>query len=97
MIKSAGNRISPQEIEEAALATGLTAEAVALGVSDERLGQAVALVVRGTGEHGAALAQALAKALPGFMHPRRIVWREAMPLGPNGKIDRAALLGELSE
>ena len=29
MIKSAGNRISPQEIEEAALATGLVAEAVA--------------------------------------------------------------------
>ena len=42
MIKSAGNRISPQEIEEAALATGLVAEAVALGVPDERLGQAVA-------------------------------------------------------
>jgi acyl-coenzyme A synthetase/AMP-(fatty) acid ligase len=46
MIKSAGNRISPQEIEEAALATGLVAEAVALGMPDERLGQAVHLVVR---------------------------------------------------
>lgn len=96
MIKSAGNRISPQEIEEAALATGLTAEAVALGVPDERLGQAVALVARGTGEHDATLAQALARALPGFMQPRRILWREAMPLGPNGKIDRAGLLRELA-
>ncbi|HSF12937.1 MAG TPA: AMP-binding protein, partial [Erythrobacter sp.] len=47
MIKSAGNRISPQEVEEAALATGLVAEAVALGVTDARLGQAVHLVVRG--------------------------------------------------
>jgi len=95
MIKSAGNRISPQEVEEAALATGLTSEAVALGLRDERLGQAVALVVRGTGEHHEALAQALAKALPGFMQPRRIVWLEAMPLGPNGKIDRAALMREV--
>lgn len=95
MIKSAGNRISPQEIEEAALATGLTGEAVALGVPDARLGQAVVLVVRGTGEQDAALAQALGKALPGFMQPRRIVWRDAMPLGPNGKIDREVLLAEV--
>lgn len=95
MIKSAGNRISPQEIEEAALATRLTAEAVALGIPDERLGQAVALVVRGNGEDDVALAQALAKALPGFMHPRRIVWRDAMPLGANGKIDRVALAREM--
>ena len=35
MIKSAGNRISPQELEDAARATGLVAEAVALGVPDE--------------------------------------------------------------
>jgi acyl-CoA ligase (AMP-forming) (exosortase A-associated) len=97
MIKSAGNRISPQEVEDAALATGLTEEAVALGVPDERLGQAVALVARGNGERDAALAQELAKALPGFMQPRRILWREAMPLGPNGKVDRQALLMELSQ
>jgi acyl-CoA synthetase (AMP-forming)/AMP-acid ligase II len=50
MIKSAGNRISPQEVEDAALATGLVAEAVALGVPDERLGQAVHLVVRASPE-----------------------------------------------
>ena len=47
MIKSAGNRISPQELEDAARATDLVSEAVALGVPDERLGQAVHLVVRG--------------------------------------------------
>ena len=49
MIKSAGNRISPQEVEEAALASGLASEAVALGVPDPRLGQAVELVARGDG------------------------------------------------
>jgi acyl-CoA synthetase (AMP-forming)/AMP-acid ligase II len=46
MIKSSGNRISPQELEDAALATGLVAEVVALGLPDVRLGQAVHLVVR---------------------------------------------------
>jgi len=100
MIKSAGNRISPQEIEEAALATGLVAEAVALGVPDERLGQAVHLVVRaapGTADAGEALRKQLARDLPNFMQPRTIHWRAAMPIGPNGKIDRTGLAAELRE
>jgi acyl-coenzyme A synthetase/AMP-(fatty) acid ligase len=94
MIKSAGNRISPQEIEEAALATGLVKEAVALGVPDERLGQAVLLVVRGASGGEAHLRAALKRELPNFMQPRAIRWVEAMPLSPNGKVDRAALLDE---
>ena len=101
MIKSAGNRISPQEIEDAALATGLVAEAAAVGVKDERLGQAVLLVVRGSGalrqaeDERAALAAALKRDLPNFMQPHTIRWVERMPLNPNGKIDRAALQAEL--
>ena len=99
MIKSAGNRISPQEIEEAALATGLVAEAVALGIADERLGQAVHLVVRAApGSEGAEfeLPRKLMQELPNFMQPKRIHWRRAMPIGPNGKIDRAGLQSELA-
>jgi acyl-CoA ligase (AMP-forming) (exosortase A-associated) len=99
MIKSAGNRISPQEIEEAALATGLVAEAVALGVPDPRLGHAVHLVARptpGADDAPDLLPRRLAQALPNFMQPRTIHWREAMPIGPNGKIDRAGLQAELA-
>jgi acyl-CoA ligase (AMP-forming) (exosortase A-associated) len=99
MIKSAGNRISPQEIEEAALATGLVVEAVALGVPDERLGHAVHLVVRPASDAQDArdaLPRQLAQALPNFMQPRMIHWREAMPIGPNGKIDRNGLQLELA-
>jgi acyl-CoA ligase (AMP-forming) (exosortase A-associated) len=97
MIKSAGNRISPQEIEEAALATGLVAEAVALGVPHARLGQAVHLVVRGDAANAGELPKRLQRDLPNFMQPQHIHWREAMPLNPNGKIDRTALQGELNE
>jgi acyl-CoA ligase (AMP-forming) (exosortase A-associated) len=99
MIKSAGNRISPQEIEEAALATGLIAEAVALGVPDERLGQAVHVVVRAhSGISGVeeAFARKLMQELPNFMQPKQIHWRETMPTGPNGKIDRTRLQAELA-
>ncbi|MBU7578873.1 MAG: acyl-CoA ligase (AMP-forming), exosortase A system-associated [Porphyrobacter sp.] len=97
MIKSAGNRISPQEVEEAALATGLVAEAVALGVPHARLGQAVHLVVRGDAGGAEELPKRLQRDLPNFMQPQMIHWRDAMPLNPNGKIDRTALQAELNK
>ena len=50
MIKVSGNRISPTEIEEAALASGAVREALALGVPDERLGQAIVLVAVAKGD-----------------------------------------------
>ena len=91
MIKSAGNRISPQELEDAARATDLVSEAVALGVPDARLGQAVHLVVRGDAGRDADLKAALAKELPNFMQPQAIHWRETLPVNPNGKLDRALI------
>jgi acyl-CoA ligase (AMP-forming) (exosortase A-associated) len=97
MIKSAGNRISPQEVEEAALATGLVAEAVALGVAHPRLGQAVHLVVRGPDTGAEELVRRLQRDLPNFMQPQHIHWRAGLPLNPNGKIDRTALQAELNE
>jgi len=99
MIKSAGNRISPQEIEEAAVSTGLVAEAVALGVPDERLGHAVHLIVRavpGTSDAELQLPRKLMEILPNFMQPKHIHWRDTMPIGPNGKIDRTGLQMELA-
>ena len=99
MIKSAGNRISPQEIEDAALASGLVAEAVALGLPDERLGQAIHLVVRPAdpdSDNTEGLRRKLMQELPNFMQPAAIHWRRAMPLSPNGKLDRAAIASELA-
>jgi acyl-CoA ligase (AMP-forming) (exosortase A-associated) len=97
MIKVSGNRLSPTEIEEAALASGAVADAVAIGVPDQRMGQAVLLVAVGKGADAeAALRRFLAAQLPAYMQPRDIVWREALPLSPNGKVDRAALLKEFA-
>ena len=91
MIKSAGNRISPQEIEDVAMASGLVDEAVALGIPDRELGQKVVLAARGSDEDGVALEDHLKRTLPTFMQPREIRWFDRFPLNPNGKIDRAAL------
>lgn len=98
MIKTSGNRVSPQEVEEAAIATGIVAEAVALGLADSQLGQAIHLVARAVpGADRSELIPALTRALPNFMVPRHVHWRDAMPVSPNGKLDRVALAAELAE
>ncbi|WP_326524154.1 AMP-binding protein [Sphingomonas sp.] len=96
MIKSAGNRISPTEIEEAVLAGGEAGEAVALGVPDDRLGQAIVVVLSGdpAGEEG--LRARLRRDLPSFMQPQRYDWRDALPRNANGKLDRSALKAEFA-
>jgi acyl-coenzyme A synthetase/AMP-(fatty) acid ligase len=97
MIKTAGNRVSPTEVEEAAIASGLVAEAVALGTPDPRLGQAIALVARPTrGPEEEQLRAHLKRMLPNFMQPAAILWRKELPRSPNGKIDRNALEAELT-
>lgn len=93
MIKVSGNRVSPTEIEDAAIASGAVFEAVALGVPDERLGQAIRLVARGTGDEAHLLAYFKAE-LPTFQQPREVVWVEALPRNPNGKLDRVAIAKE---
>ena len=100
MIKTSGNRVSPTEVEEAAVATGMVAEAVALGYPDDRLGEAIALIVRPAPPHGRAaeaeLRSRLKRDLPNFMQPSAILWRSELPRNPNGKLDRERLKSELT-
>lgn len=99
MIKSSGNRISPTEIEEAALRGGEVAEAAAFGVADDRLGQAIVLVARPNGDAvmaEQALRVRLRRDLPNFMQPARFEWRDALPRNANGKLDRVAIRAQLA-
>jgi acyl-CoA ligase (AMP-forming) (exosortase A-associated) len=96
MIKVSGNRISPTEIEEAALASGVVSDAAAFGVPDERLGQAIVLVAVAKGEGAEdSLRAYLRRELPPHMQPQQVVWKDSLPVGPNGKLDRTALKAEL--
>ena len=96
MIKTAGNRVSPTEIEDVAVASGLIYEAVAFGVPDPRLGAAIVLIVRGRNGRDDAdgLAAYLRQNLPNFMQPQVVEWRDALPRNPNGKLDRVAIAAE---
>ncbi|MFM2411027.1 MAG: propionyl-CoA synthetase, partial [Pseudomonadota bacterium] len=92
MIKTSGNRVSPTEVEEAAVESGLVSEACALGRKDERLGEAIILFVRSsraTDEEG--LRAHMKATLPNFMQPADYVWLEEFPKNANGKLDRDGL------
>jgi acyl-CoA ligase (AMP-forming) (exosortase A-associated) len=97
MIKCSGNRISPTEIESVAEASGAVSESVALGVPDARLGQAILLVAVAKGDDAEARLMAYFKSeVPAFMQPRQIIWRDALPRNPNGKLDRSHIHKEFS-
>lgn len=101
MIKTSGYRVSPAEVEEVIYATGLVAEAAALGLPHATLGQVVALVVYLPGQADSLRDQLLAacqRQLPAYMVPAHIAVRDtALPRDPNGKFDRRQLARELTE
>jgi acyl-CoA synthetase (AMP-forming)/AMP-acid ligase II len=98
MIKTSGYRVSPTEVEEILFASGLVADAAAVGVTHPSLGQAIVVVAApaaGVQPDAAALIAACKGQLPLFMVPHHVEWRESLPRNPNGKYDRALLASEL--
>ncbi|WP_448586006.1 acyl-CoA ligase (AMP-forming), exosortase A system-associated [Thermaurantiacus sp.] len=96
MVKTMGTRVSPTEVEEIAMGSGAVAAAVALGVPDAAAGAVIRLVaVPAAGlalpEAENRLRTAFRRLAPSYMAPRDIRWEEALPLSPNGKIDRVAV------
>ncbi|MBN8940274.1 MAG: AMP-binding protein [Rhizobiales bacterium] len=98
MIKSAGYRISPTEVEEVLMATGAFVQVAVIGLPDPFAGQKVHAV--GVAKAGAAdvdaVLQAAAADLPAYMVPRAIEWVEALPVTPNGKVDYRGLVADRS-
>lgn len=100
MIKTAGYRVSPTEVEEVLYASGLVAEVAALGVPHPVLGQVIAVVAapnQGAAPDTAALLAACRARLPAYMLPALVELRPApLPRNPNGKVDRRLLAAELA-
>jgi acyl-CoA ligase (AMP-forming) (exosortase A-associated) len=99
MIKSSGYRVSATEVEEVVLSTGHVADAAAVGVPHEALGQAIVVVATPAPgkvlDPAAVLAHCRTK-LPLFMVPAEIVVRQSLPQTSSGKIDRMLLARELA-
>jgi acyl-CoA ligase (AMP-forming) (exosortase A-associated) len=96
MIKSAGYRISPTEVEDVLMSSGEFRQVAVIGLPDEWVGQKVCAV--GVALNGAVNAAAILKqaalTLPGHMVPGRIDVVDALPQTPNGKVDYKALVAE---
>ncbi|UMP03431.1 amino acid adenylation domain-containing protein [Amycolatopsis sp. EV170708-02-1] len=87
-VKIRGHRVEPGEVEQALLSLpGVRQAVVRAEGAEPRL---VAYVVLGTGTVPLVW-ERLRATLPPYLLPSSVIPLETMPLGPNGKIDRAAL------
>ncbi|MEE8580586.1 MAG: acyl-CoA synthetase [Myxococcota bacterium] len=89
-INTAGEKVYPEEVEEALKTHPDVEDALVLGLEDAKWGQAVTGVVqlrRSAALKEAALRDHVRAQLAAFKTPKRIVSIERMPRAPNGKAD----------
>jgi len=94
VIISGGFNVYPREVEDVLSTHGAVAQCCVFGVPDEKWGEAVyAAVVLGAGESARADELiAHVRAAKGAIHaPKRVVFVDALPLTPLGKVDRRGL------
>ena len=89
-INSGGEKIFPEEVEEALKTHPAVVDCNVVGLSDERWGQAVTAVLSVEAEvaDDALLAHVRAR-IAAYKAPRRILRVDTVPRGPNGKPDYA--------
>ena len=90
----AGKRIGPAELESAAIASGIVAEAAAVGVPHAVKGEVAwifCVAAPGTEPDDARVARAVTGALGKAFKPDRVVWVGALPKTRSAKIVRRAV------
>jgi acyl-CoA synthetase (AMP-forming)/AMP-acid ligase II len=98
IINRGGEKISPREVDEVLLSHPAVAQALTFALPHEKLGEEVAAaVVLREGEKivESELRDFAAARLADFKVPRRIIFLEAIPMGPTGKMQRIGLAQRL--
>jgi fatty-acyl-CoA synthase len=90
VINTAGEKVFPEEVEEAVKRLPGIVDCLVVGVADEKFGQAVtavASVAPGASVDEAAVIAFVKQNLAGFKAPKRVVFVAEVPRGANGKAD----------
>jgi fatty-acyl-CoA synthase len=93
VINSGGEKIFPEEVEEAVKRVDGVVDCLVVGLDDERFGQAVtavASVADGVTVSEAAVIAGVKNDLAAFKAPKRVVFVSQVPRAPNGKADYKA-------
>ncbi len=91
-INTGGEKVYPEEVEEAVKLHPSVTDAVVVGVPDDRFGEVIAAVVcldEGGTATGVEIADSVRGHLAGFKRPRHVFVVDSVPRGPNGKADYA--------
>ena len=89
-INTGGEKVFPEEVEEALKELVDVTDCNVVGIYDERWGQAVTAVVElapGSDRDEASLREALREPLAGYKIPKRIVFVDRLERSPSGKSD----------
>jgi 3-oxocholest-4-en-26-oate---CoA ligase len=90
-INSGGEKIYPEEVEEAVKQHPAVADSVVVGVPDDRFGEAVTAVVSlrpgESASEGDIMGAVEESGLARFKRPRHVVVVDDVPRAPNGKTD----------
>jgi fatty-acyl-CoA synthase len=92
LINSGGEKIFPEEVEEAVKRVPGVVDCLVVGVDDERFGQAVTAVAAtdGSDVDEATVIAHVKTQLAGYKAPKRVVFVANVPRAPNGKADYRA-------
>ena len=89
-INTAGEKVYPEEVEEALKAHALVSDALVVGLPDPKWGQAITAVVQladGTALDEAGLKEFLRTRIAAYKIPKRILAKPDLARAPNGKAD----------
>jgi acyl-CoA synthetase (AMP-forming)/AMP-acid ligase II len=90
-INTGGEKVYPEEVEEALKRHPAVRDAVVVGVPDERFGEAVVAVVEGDDVEAADLIAHARQYVAAYKTPKQIVPVESIGRAPNGKVDHRRL------
>jgi len=99
-INTGGEKVFPEEVEEAMKTHPDVLDAVAVGIPDEKFGEAVTGVVEaqpGATVDADALIAHVKQTLAAYKAPKRIVVVDTIGRAANGKVDYKRLRGEATE